>query len=88
MQVTSGKAQQILHSPVISRLLTDPSRSDELVSTYFDTPDLCLRQHGTSLRVRAIDEQRLQTLKLNGTVHAGLFERDESEGPVPDRESA
>jgi inorganic triphosphatase YgiF len=35
-----------------------------------------LRKNGASLRVRAVGEQRLQTLKLEGSITAGL-ERDE-----------
>ncbi|MDR5822381.1 CYTH domain-containing protein [Caballeronia sp. LZ043] len=61
------------------------------MSTYFDTPAMDLRGKGASLRVRATGEQRIQTLKLDGSMTAGLFERDEFEcainGDVPDLEA-
>lgn len=88
LQVTSGKAAQVLHAPAISRFFADAPDGEQLASTYFDTDDLFLRQKGASLRVRAIGDQRVQALKLDGSVSAGLFERDEFEcpthGDVPD----
>jgi triphosphatase len=82
LQVTAGKASQIMHAPAVSRLLNGSTNSNELVSTYFDTADMHLRRNGASLRVRAIGEQRLQTRKREGSMTAGLFERDEFECPV------
>ncbi|SAK67896.1 CHAD domain-containing protein [Caballeronia ptereochthonis] len=82
LHVSAGKASQILHAPAISRLLRDSSTTHELTSTYFDTPDLHLHRNGASLRVRADGAERSQTLKLDGTVAAGFFERDEFESPV------
>jgi triphosphatase len=91
LQVFAGKASQVLHAPAITRLLVDQAEADELTSTYFDTPDLQLHKNGASLRVRVTGAERLQTLKLDGTIKAGFFERDEFEGPVnsdsPDLES-
>jgi inorganic triphosphatase YgiF len=82
LQVTAGKASQIMHAPAVSRLLDGSADSSDLVSTYFDTPEMYLRGNGASLRVRAVGEQRVQTLKLEGSVTAGLFARDEFECPV------
>lgn len=82
LQVTAGKASQIIHSPAVSRLLNGSADSNKVVSTYFDTPDMLLRRNGASLRVRAVGEQRLQTVKLEGSMRAGLYERDEFECPV------
>nr|WP_286162282.1 CYTH domain-containing protein [Burkholderia sp. WP9] len=53
-----------------------------MVSTYFDTPALYFRKNGASLRVRAIGERRLQTLMLDGAAAAGLYGRDQFDGPV------
>ncbi|MCA8210430.1 MULTISPECIES: CYTH domain-containing protein [Burkholderia] len=36
----------------------------------------------SSLRVRGVGNERVQTLKLEGSVQAALFDRDESEMPV------
>ncbi|SAL01312.1 CHAD domain-containing protein [Caballeronia pedi] len=82
LQASAGKASRVLHAPAISRLLVNPATTDELTSTYFDTPDLRLHKCGASLRVRTTGDIRVQTFKLDGTIKAGLFERDEFEGPV------
>ena len=49
----------------------------ELISVYFDTPDLALQRAGASLRVRESGGQRVQTLKRG----KGLS-REEHEQPV------
>jgi len=49
----------------------------ELISVYFDTPDLALQRAGASLRVRETQGQRVQTLKRG----AGLT-REEHEAPI------
>ncbi|MGZ5873907.1 MAG: CYTH and CHAD domain-containing protein [Bradyrhizobium sp.] len=58
-----------------------------LDSVYFDSDDRFLRDHGLTLRVRHIDDRRVQTIK--STDHGiGLFERSEweqtIEGDQPD----
>ena len=58
------------------------TRSDRLVSTYFDTPDLDLRTAGYSLRVRRTGGQRIQTVKADGGAAAGLFVRPEWEREI------
>src|SRR5262245_53209959 len=49
----------------------------ELISVYFDTPDLDLQKAGASLRVRESKGQRVQTLKRGD----GLA-REEHESPI------
>ncbi|WP_372781058.1 CHAD domain-containing protein [Phenylobacterium sp.] len=51
--------------------------SRELISVYFDTPDLALQKAGASLRVRESKGRRVQTLKRG----EGLF-REEHEAPI------
>lgn len=80
--VSAGKAEQVLHSAALARYFADSARTEDLISTYFDTPDLAFRRCGASLRVRADGDRRLQTLKLDGSVTAGFYERDEFECPV------
>ena len=67
-----------------------PTRQ-QLVSTYFDTPDLYLWKHQSALRVRKIGRQWVQTFKAGGRVEAGLHQRHEWESEVagchPDLES-
>jgi triphosphatase len=60
---------------------------ETLDSTYFDSPDLFLRDHGFNLRVRHIGDKRVQTIK--STDHGvGFFARSEweqtIEGDQPD----
>lgn len=57
-------------------------RPQLMTSTYFDTPALALHGCKTSLRVRTVGTERVQTLKREGSAQAGLFERDEFETPV------
>ena len=53
-----------------------------LVSIYFDTPDFALAAAGVSVRVRAVDEGHVQTVKTIGSGSSGLFSRDEWETPL------
>lgn len=59
-----------------------PGRSQRLVSTYFDTKDLTLREAGLSLRIRQGDGGLVQTLKARAGGHGGVFARGEWEQPV------
>src|SRR5271167_469108 len=58
-----------------------------LDSTYFDSDERFLRDHGLTLRVRHIDDKRVQTIK-SADRGVGLFERSEweqtIEGDQPD----
>ncbi|MGH7030632.1 MAG: CHAD domain-containing protein [Stellaceae bacterium] len=53
-----------------------------LVSTYFDTPELALRQAGSTLRVRDEDGRFTQTLKTADPEGANLLARGEWEDKV------
>jgi triphosphatase len=60
------------------QLAKDAERSTlELTNTYFDTPDLQLRQHDMGLRIRRRGDEREQTIKLAGNVLGGLHSRPE-----------
>ncbi len=54
--------------PWLKRTAGDGIKTRHLVSIYFDTPEFALRDHGVSLRVRRIGEQRLQTIKVNSSL--------------------
>ena len=56
-------------------------RRHHLTTTYFDTPDLALRQHGASLRVRRAGQSFVQTVKFDDP-EAALGGRGEWEWPV------
>jgi triphosphatase len=63
-----------------------------LVSVYFDTDKLKLRQKGLSLRVRRIGRHHLQTIKQENSGDAALFARGQWEhdvrGKQPDLDAA
>ena len=52
-----------------------------LVSVYFNSDELFLRDHGLTLRVRHIGDKRIQTIK---SANHGIFERSEWEQTVED----
>src|SRR5262245_43434719 len=70
-----------------SPLLKDASKSAakpvNLVSVYFDTNKLQLRQKGLSLRVRRIGRRYVQTIKQENNGNAALFARGEWEHEDP-----
>ena len=59
-----------------------------LKNTYFDTPQLTLRERGLVLRVREAGRRFVQTVKAGSAGASGLFRRREWErsvsGPKPD----
>jgi inorganic triphosphatase YgiF len=59
-----------------------PKQSQHLISTYFDTEDEWLRQHGMALRIRQIGRQRIQTLKAPTGEVAGAQAYLEVETPI------
>ena len=75
--------------PGFASSLQDPSH-EVLDSVYFDSDEGFLRNHGLTLRVRHMDEKRVQTIK-SADHGVGLFERSEweqtIEGDQPDLSS-
>jgi triphosphatase len=69
-----------------SRLLRGlPGKAADLVSVYFDTGKLNLRKEGISLRVRQIEGQFLQAVKLNEPGNGAALRRDEWETEINDK---
>lgn len=60
----------------------DATRRARLVSTYFDTENLKLRQRGLSLRVRRVGDRLVQTVKREDAGAAVLFDRAEWENEI------
>jgi inorganic triphosphatase YgiF len=56
-------------------------QSAQLVSIYYDTPDLALRKSGVAVRLRRQGNAWLQTVKCTGSSAGGLSARPEWEGP-------
>lgn len=70
-----------------ARLLTHPqlataSRTQRLLNTYFDTPELTLQQRRMAVRERLAGDQWLLTVKTAGQSRHGLSRRQEWEGPT------
>jgi inorganic triphosphatase YgiF len=74
--------EKLRHAPLLAQSKSAADAPELLTSTYFDTPELAFHWSGASLRVRVVGRERLQTLKLEGSARAGLFDRDEFEMPV------
>ena len=58
------------------------AKTEELVSTYFDTTKLKLRQHSVSLRIRCIGDRHTQTIKRDSVDGGATLNRDEWECEV------
>jgi inorganic triphosphatase YgiF len=66
------------HPAIVSACVGKPV-TQELMSIYYDTPDLKLLDVGVSLRTRHISGSWVQTLKASGSSIAGLHKRKEWE---------
>lgn len=62
---------------------SDACETQQLVGTYFDTPDRAVRHSGHMLRIRRSGGHHVQTVKADRGAAAGLFARDEWERSVP-----
>ncbi|QIE29330.1 CHAD domain protein (plasmid) [Caballeronia sp. SBC1] len=82
LQANKEQLKQILSLPVLVPLLAGPPRTERLISTYFDTRDLIFHEEGIALRVRAVGDSFVQTLKTEGSTEAGMYVREEYETPV------
>ena len=74
---------KLLSLPAIRKLTRGRARTRNLPSVYFETPDLKLRTHNISFRVRKDGRRFIQCVKSAGTQEGGLFIRKEWENPVP-----
>lgn len=73
---------ELRRHPLLKALCPAGPTTRKLVSTYFDTDDFALKNHGIALRVRRDGRRWIQTVKGGGSVQAGLHQRDEWEAPV------
>lgn len=69
----------------LTRAVRFPCATSDIVTTYFDTPDLALRDAGFAVRIRSQDGQLVQTVKSPST-STGLFQRREWETPLNDHD--
>jgi inorganic triphosphatase YgiF len=63
-------------------LLTQTGATQQLLNTYFDTPELALQQRRMAVRERLAGEQWLLTVKTAGQSQNGLSRRQEWEAPT------
>lgn len=86
--VDSAGASRLARLAALPGLTVTAKGDKRLVSTYFDTPDLALRDKGISLRLRRSGRSAEQTVKFSGSFSLGLAERPEftvtHAGRVPD----
>lgn len=68
--------------PLLKARASGRARTRHLLSIYFDTPALTLRQQRIALRVRRVGTRWVQTVKDGGEVRAGLHQRGEWEDEV------
>ncbi len=89
LELEPGGGAQVRAHPALSGL---ESRTEQLLSIYFDTAEGALRKAGFTLRVRRAGDRFIQTVKQGGGGAAGLFDRPEWEqevgGPEPDLDLA
>jgi len=82
--IAPASAAAFRRHPLLKKLAIHKPYQQELVSTYFDTPDCYLMLHQAALRVRQVDGKLIQTLKAGGQVETGLHQRNEWESEVSD----
>ena len=80
---TPAALERLEASPWFGRRAKDASQQ-ELISVYFDTPGLELREAGVTLRVRHVGTKRLQTIKSSLGALARVEAEQEIEGDAPD----
>jgi triphosphatase len=92
LEVPMRNLPRLAASPLLKGATTLERKPADLVSTYFDTNKLKLRQHGLSLRVRRIGSRLVQTVKQEHNGNAALFTRGEWEHDIrtnlPDLDAA
>ena len=54
-------------SPILRASSVKHTARQRLVSTYYDTRSFSLQRSGIILRVRKIERERVQSIKMNGT---------------------
>ena len=92
LEVPAHSLARLTHSSLLKGATTAAGKPATLVSVYFDTDKLKLRNKGLSLRVRRIGRRHVQTIKQVSGEIAAVFARNEWEhdigGKQPDLEAA
>ena len=77
--IAQGDIERLLHHPVLETVARRELLPQQLLSVYYDTPDLDLKKHRTALRLRRTGTRWIQTVKTEGKITGGLHERPEWE---------
>jgi inorganic triphosphatase YgiF len=93
LEVPIGNLPRLIASPLLNGANASARKPANLVSVYFDTDKLKLRQRGLSLRLRHMGRRHvLQTVKQQHNGNAALFARGEWEHDIstnqPDLDAA
>src|SRR5215813_190803 len=86
LEVPAHSFYRLARSSLLRAARKKSSKPATLVSVYFDTDKLKLRDKGLSLRVRRIGRRHVQTIKRENGESAALFARDEWEHPIGGRQ--
>jgi triphosphatase len=86
LEVPAHSFYRLARSALLRAARKKSSKPATLVSVYFDTANLKLRNKGLSLRVRRIGRRHVQTIKRENGESAALFARDEWEHPISGRQ--
>jgi inorganic triphosphatase YgiF len=82
LEVEPEALDKVLTHPLLQTQSHDDPVTQNLHSTYFDTPDYALRKAGISLRIRRNGRQRIQTIKAARTPDGVALSRSEWEHEV------
>ena len=82
LSIDSADIAALRRHPLLRHYARAAPLRQQLVSVYFDTPELTFKRHAAALRVRRVARRWVQTLKGGGTAQAGLHRRDEWESAI------
>ncbi|MXQ10263.1 CYTH and CHAD domain-containing protein [Microvirga makkahensis] len=92
LELEPDMLDQVLADPLFQTESHDSPVTQNLHSTYFDTPDQALRQAGISFRIRRNGDQNIQTIKASRPLDGIALSRSEweheIEGEDPDYTAA
>ncbi|MET0963845.1 MAG: CHAD domain-containing protein [Noviherbaspirillum sp.] len=80
--IDPAHAQALREHALLKKYASAAPLRQQMLTTYFDTPDLYFSRHRAALRVRQTDAGWVQTLKDGNEVLGGLHSRNEWEADV------